>query len=47
MEQYRPLFKVLKYPEKYRDIARRPTVEEMEVAYSYAKELGIVYEPVS
>ncbi|WP_457548522.1 radical SAM protein [Archaeoglobus sp.] len=47
MEQYRPLFKVLKYPEKYRDIARRPTIEEMEEAYSYAKELGIVYEPVS
>ena len=47
MEQYRPLFKVLKYPEKYKDVARRPTAEEMEKAYEYAKELGIVYEPVS
>ncbi len=47
MEQYRPLFKVLRYPEKYRDIIRRPTLEEMEIAYNYAKELGIVYEPVS
>lgn len=47
MEQYRPLFKVLKHLEKYKDIARRPTLEEMEIAYNYAKKLGIVYEPVS
>ncbi len=47
MEQYRPLFKVLKYPEKYRDISRRPTMEEMETAYKYARDLGIVYEPIS
>ena len=47
MEQYRPLFKVLKYPEKYKDVARRPTAEEMEKAYEYARELGIVYEQVS
>ncbi len=47
MEQYRPVFKVPKYPEKYRDINRRPSVKEMEEAYRYARELGIVYEPVS
>ncbi len=47
MEQYRPMFKVLRNPDRYRDIARRPTVEEMNTAYSYAKMLGIVYEPVS
>jgi len=37
----------LKYPEKYRDISRRPTMEEMETAYKYARDLGIVYEPIS
>ena len=47
MEQYRPEFLVAKYPEKWKDIARRPTLEEMETAYSYAKSLGIVFEPVS
>ncbi len=47
MEQYRPEFLVARYPEKWKDIARRPTVAEMEEAYSYARKLGIVYEPVS
>lgn len=46
MEQYRPLFKVLLH-EDYRDIARRPSVDEMNEAYRYAESLGIVYEPVS
>ncbi len=47
MEQYRPMFKVLKHPDKYSDINRRPSIKEMEEAYKLAKELGIVYEPVS
>lgn len=47
MGQYRPEHLVPVQTEKYRDIARRPTGEEMRRAYSYAKELGIVYEPVS
>jgi len=47
MEQYRPMHLVVKYPDKYRDIARRPSVEEMREAYRYAEELGIVYKPVS
>ncbi len=47
MEQYRPEFLVARMPEKWPDIARRPTLKEMREAYRYAKELGIVYEPVS
>ncbi len=47
MEQYRPEHLVLKHPEKYPDIARRPRYSEMEEAYSYARRLGLVYEPVS
>jgi putative pyruvate formate lyase activating enzyme len=47
MDQYRPEHLVLRHPEKYREIARRPTREEVEEAYRYAEELGIVYKPVS
>ncbi len=47
MEQYRPEYLVLANPEKYPDIARRPTSEEMREAYRYADELGILYRPVS
>ena len=47
MEQYRPEHLVAKYPDKWPDIARRPTREEMLEAYKYAEKLGIVYEPVS
>ena len=47
MEQYRPEFLVLRYPDKWPDIARRPTREEMEEAYSYARKLGLVFEPIS
>jgi len=47
MEQYRPEHLVARYPDKWPDIARRPTREEMLEAYKYAEKLGIVYEPVS
>lgn len=47
MEQYRPEHLVAKYPDKWPDIARRPTRDEMLEAYKYAEKLGIVYEPVS
>ena len=47
MEQYRPRFLVARYPDRWRDIARAPSVDEMEEAFSYARKLGIVYEPVS
>ncbi len=47
MEQYRPEHLVLLNPEKYPDISRRPTSEEMREAYKIAKDLGLCYEPVS
>ncbi len=47
MEQYRPEYLVARYPERWREIARRPSFNEMREAYEYAKRLGIVFEPVS
>jgi len=47
MSQYRPEHRVLADPSAYSDIARRPTAEEMSVAYDYADALGLVYSPVS
>ncbi len=47
MEQYRPEYLVARYPERWKDVARRPSFNEMREAYEYAKELGIVFEPVS
>lgn len=47
MEQYRPEYLVLRNPEKYRDISRRPTREEVEEAYSIAKKLRLDFEDVS
>jgi len=47
MGQYRPEYLVWRSPEKYRDISRRPSAEEMEEAYKYAEKLGLDYEEVS
>ncbi|MEM4718181.1 MAG: radical SAM protein [Desulfurococcaceae archaeon] len=47
MEQYRPEHIVAKYPNKYPDIARRPSFEEINKAYRLADQLKIIYEPVS
>jgi putative pyruvate formate lyase activating enzyme len=47
MDQYRPEHLVAKYPKMYPDISRRPTQSEMSEAYKIARELGIVFEPVS
>jgi putative pyruvate formate lyase activating enzyme len=47
MDQYRPEHLVAKYPEKFPEIARRPTREEILEAYRIADELGIVYKPIS
>ncbi|RLE74076.1 MAG: pyruvate formate lyase-activating protein [Thermoprotei archaeon] len=47
MDQYHPEHLVLKYPEKYKDVARRLTIEEIHRAYSIADSLGIVYKPIS
>lgn len=47
MSQYHPDYLVEKFPQKYKSLYRRVLQEEMMEAYSYAKNLGIVYEPVS
>ncbi len=47
MDQYRPEWLVAKYPDRWREIARRPSRREMEEAYRYATELGICWEPVT
>jgi len=47
MSQYRPEHNVLREPEKFAEIARRPTKEEIQQAYDYADELGILWKPVS
>jgi putative pyruvate formate lyase activating enzyme len=47
MDQYRPEYLVLRRPEDYREIARRPTREEIERAYEIARRLRIDFEDVS
>ena len=47
MGQYRPEHIVARLPHRFPDIARRPYLSEMEKAMSYAKSLGLIYEPVS
>ncbi len=47
MDQYRPEHLVLKYPDRYKDIARRLTLEEIKKAYEIADKLKIVYKPIS
>jgi putative pyruvate formate lyase activating enzyme len=47
MQQYRPLWQVLKNPETYKDISRRVTSEEMQQAYEHAKNLGLEFRSVS
>ena len=47
MEQYRPEYKVARNPERWKDIARRPSEEEMRIAYDFARRLGIAFEQVS
>jgi putative pyruvate formate lyase activating enzyme len=47
MDQYYPAYKVLRYPDKYKDIARRLTRKEIVEAYRYADSLGLLYKQVS
>jgi len=47
MGQYRPEHLVARWPEKWPDIARRPNAQEMREAFDYARELGILFEPIS
>jgi len=47
MSQYRPEHLVLREPEKYREIARCPSTQEIREARAYADQLGLVWKPVS
>jgi len=47
MDQYRPEHLVARYPQRWREIARRVYPEEVEEVKAYAAKLGIVFEPVS
>ncbi|MCS7105363.1 MAG: radical SAM protein [Thermofilaceae archaeon] len=47
MDQYRPEHLVSLYPVKFKDIARRPSVEELREAHEYADSLGIKWKEVS
>ncbi|NPA86812.1 MAG: radical SAM protein [Candidatus Diapherotrites archaeon] len=47
MDQYRPMFRVLKYPHLWPDVARPVSLEEVERVRRRATELGLLWEPVS
>ncbi len=47
MGQYRPEHIVRRNPERFLEISRRPTRSEMDRAFQYADQLGIVWRPVS
>jgi putative pyruvate formate lyase activating enzyme len=47
MSQYRPEHLVLREQMKYLEIARRPTMKEIEEARDYAEKLGLVWRQVS
>ncbi len=47
MGQYRPEYLVLRHPEKYPDIARRPSSDELRRAYEMASKLRLDFEDVS
>ncbi|MFX1283897.1 MAG: radical SAM protein [Promethearchaeota archaeon] len=47
MGQYRPMHKVRKNPDKYKDINRGITYEELTLARNKADKLGILWKPVS
>jgi len=47
MKQYRPENKVARHPSDYPEIARRLRDEEIERAYGYAREFGLIFESVS
>jgi putative pyruvate formate lyase activating enzyme len=47
MNQYRPDHLVLREPEKYHEIARRPSTDEIREARGYAEGLGLAWKPVS
>lgn len=47
MGQYRPEYMVVKDRDRFKEIARRPSRDEMTEAFKYADNLSIVYKPVS
>jgi putative pyruvate formate lyase activating enzyme len=47
MGQYRPEYMVLRQLDKYREIARCSSTQEIREARAYADELGLIWEPVS
>ena len=47
MGQYRPHHMVRRHPEKYKEITRRPSREEMMRVRAYADSININYKPVS
>ncbi len=47
MAQYRPLWQVLKQPDKYPDITSRVSQDEMRQAYEHAERLGLEFRSVS
>ncbi len=47
MQQYRPEYLVSRHPEKYPDVSRRPNRDEINKAYGLAKQLDLLFEPVS
>jgi uncharacterized Fe-S radical SAM superfamily protein PflX len=47
MGQYRPAHRVLHEKERFSDIARPVTSQEMELAFNTADALGIYWRPVS
>jgi putative pyruvate formate lyase activating enzyme len=47
MGQYRPQHEVIIRPAEFKDIARRPSFEEIESVRSLATRLGVIWKPVS
>ncbi len=47
MGQYRPQHHVLSRPAEFKDIARRPSFEEIDAVRSIATRLGVTWRPVS
>jgi putative pyruvate formate lyase activating enzyme len=47
MTQYRPEHMVLREPERYQQIACRPSFQEIAAARTHADRLGLTWEPVS
>ncbi len=47
MGQYRPHHLVLRHPDEYKEIGRRPSKAELDEARGFADERGITWQPVS